>query len=242
MSVATDQHIEAEHFGEPPVTKRPTAYIDIETATAPRVLQAAMMAVSFTHHVASEAGAAERAAWLAEHAGDEALSPIRGRVICWAVATSDGRERVQVDRTPGGDERSLLAELLDVLTRWSPARFVAHNGNGFDFPFLRARSLAHGLDPLAAMLWQDKPWDGLLVDTLDPSWCPRPPRGAGAMEGWSLDGLAELLGIERQPTTPGVEVPAAWYRQQFDAIEAHCLDDVRTLREVTRRLAAGRNP
>jgi hypothetical protein len=209
------------------------AYIDIETATDAAVL--------FERFASTGQPASTLAAWVQEHAADEALNPIKGRVVCWAVCTEDGREHVLSLAECGFSEVVLLEGLVSWLD--DADEIVAHNGSGFDFPFLRARALA-GRVPFLARLLNDtgKPWESRLVDTAHPSWSPRPATFKGKGWGYSLDALAELLGIQRPPTTPGAEVPAAWYRGEIASVRAHCLDDVRTLRAVTRILRTGRSP
>lgn len=205
-----------------------TAYIDVETSSEVEVLARSAVAagVEATDLLAVQT-------WVREHAADEALRPFGGRVICWGCAGSDDYDKVDADV----DEKALLERLADEI--WTATRIVAFNGLMFDFPFLRARALARGVDDLARKLWAGKPWGSHLVDPSQPDWCPRPP-GPGGMKGWTLDGVADLLGIKRPPTLPGREVPRAWMEGRVAEIKAHCLDDVKTLRAVTRRLAAGR--
>lgn len=204
------------------------AYLDIETASRPDWL---IQQVKVNPEWRSE----DFAAWVDEHAADGALSAWTGQVVCWAVATDDGREWNEC----GYDERAMLVELLDLLSELRPAQIVIHNGHEFDVPFLRLRALALKLPRLAKGLWTAKPWDEKVVDTAGPTWFPRPPH---ARKGWefNLDAIAELLEIHRPPTLPGSRVPAAWYRGDLDSIRTHCLDDVRTLRLVHPALAEGR--
>jgi len=216
-----------------------TLYLDIETATQPERLAAIGMSRLMEGDDLLE--------WTTEHAGDEALQPHGGRVVCWAYATSDDLEQVMVDRAVAdadgcyqGDELGLLTTLDARLGELAPQRICAWNGHGFDFPFLRARALHHGVDALARRLWQAKPWHDYLVDLAADDWFPRPRWGASRDWTYTLDAAAELLRVERAPTIPGRLTPAAWYRGDYDAVAAHCLDDARTLREVGRRLAAGR--
>lgn len=203
-----------------------TAYLDVETSSDVAALAQAARADGV-----DPADLEAIRAWVREHAADEALRPFRGRIVCWAVVGSNGTEAVDSD----SDERALLGRLDEALA--GATRFVAFNGIAFDFPFVRARALANGLSGLARRLWQQKPWDGRLIDPSQPDWLPRDPRST---KGWTLDAVAELLGIERPATLPGSDVPLAWMEGRVEEIRAHCLDDVRTLREVTRALAEGR--
>lgn len=232
MSWDTDMAIDESHGGRPAPRRKVVAYLDIETATQPEVLRHLALGVQVD-------GPQGVVAWTAEHAADRALDPHGGRVICWALVTSEGHEDSWIDRSPTAtSEREGLEQLQESLA--VARQVVAHNGHAFDFPFLRARAMSVGLPGLARQVWQAKPWDDRLVDTSDPSWCPRPVRGGSSEWRWTLDALASLLGVHRPETIPGADVPAAWYAQRFDDILEHCRDDVRTLRAVHRRLAQGR--
>lgn len=218
-----------------------TAYLDIETTTDATILWTGLVEAGLVVLDEDLGRALVRPAareWLEQHAGDRALDPHGGRLVCWAVAWSTDVDFVR----SGPDEVDLLAGLLNLLRDQDPGRIVAHGGRDFDFPFLRARALARGLPELAQRLWTSKPWDSYLVDTTDPDWFPRPPKRIPKADGWTfrLDHVAELLGVTRPVTIPGAQVPAAWYLGRAEEVQAHCLDDARTLRAVTRRLAEGR--
>lgn len=204
-------------------------FVDIETSSRPAWLA----------EQARIAGAkpADVPMYLEEHAGDGALSPSTGQVVCWAVAADN--DQLDVFSACGEDEKELLTQLSAVLNDLRPRHIVAHNGHGFDFPFIRFRAFACGLPRLAKGFWQAKPWDGRLIDTADPSWAPRPPR---MVKGWefSVDALAEMFGMQRPVTLPGSAVPLAWFRGQHETIREHCIDDVVTLRDLFPRLAEGR--
>lgn len=202
--------------------------LDIETCTDP----------AWLFEQARTAAPLDLQAWLRSHAADGALSPWTGWCCCWAVAV--GGEGDRVWSWSGADERAGLLELLDVLREAHPTPIVTHNGSAFDLPFLRLRALRYGLPDLARLLYQDKPRSGRLVDTADPSWVPRP--AGSARKGWeySLDAVAELLGVARKPTLPGRDVPLAAFEGRWDEIREHCEDDVVTLRRVYPLLAAGR--
>jgi DNA polymerase elongation subunit (family B) len=151
-----------------------------------------------------------------------ALSPWAGRVT-WACL-HDGRDLVL--SVGGGPEVDLLEALDEALARHR-GPVVAHNGHGFDFPFLRLRAMACGLSGLARRLHQDKPWSGRLVDTA--TMVPM-PHGRVA-KGWysSAERLAALVGVEVRPTRPASEMHAAWWAGEHDDIRLHCEEDVRVL-------------
>jgi DNA polymerase elongation subunit (family B) len=207
----------------------PWIALDIETASRPEWL-----ATQVPAGLAPE----EVPPWVAAHAGDGALSPWTGQVTAWAIATSDGAEESHCT----GDEREALSLVYDALCDLNPAVIVAHNGDAFDFPFVRHRGIARRMPMLAAWFHQDKPWSGRLIDTAGPSWTPRPAHGR-PRDGWlySLDAVAGLVGVEPRPTIGGAEVPRAWYAGRFEEVRVKCLNDVRTLAEVYPRLAEARS-
>lgn len=230
MSVATDFAADVD-VGQPESRKsaRLTAFIDIETASQPAWL--ARQAVN-----AGVEPGPDTVLWTREHASDGATSPFSGQIVCWAIAID---EHETVWSMVSDNELELLKAFRDQLNELRPVKLVAHNGHGFDFPFIRCRALRADLPTLARGFWQDKPWGTRLIDTAEPSWAPRPRRTERGWE-YSLDALADLLGITRVHTLAGADVPRAWYERRWDEIEAHCRDDVRTLRAVYPKLAAGR--
>jgi len=170
----------------------------------------------------------------ATHAEEEhakgSLHALTGRVLCIGVAVGDddpvclyggGTDEDEV-RILDGLQRGLHGKRGDICT---------FNGNSFDLPFLVRRSWRHSMLHLAERLRPTKPWDTRFVDVRQVWGCGDfRPRG-------TLDEVAELLGIER-PDNPidGSEVWARYRAGDHDAIRAHVLDDVRTLRLVAQRL------
>lgn len=200
-----------------------TIIFDIETASQP--LWLGQQAIS---------AGVDGPTYCLDHAGDGALSPATGQVIAFAAIIDDSAPVALCHH----DERVILDRIDDLVGKYDVV--VAHNGHSFDFPFLRARALHHGLPALAAKFWQAKPWDGRLVDTTDPSWCPRPQRPTKGW-GYSLDMMAALLGVERDAESiPSGDVPLAWYRGDYEAVCQHVLDDCVTLHRVYKLLLAGR--
>lgn len=211
---------------------KPVAYIDIETASHPAWLALRLL----------EAQPADPEAWALEHAADGAKSPLSGLITCVSVLRVEDAEA-----PPSPDELPEAVVITDAtqegdLLRWLHEQLagadlvVGHNIRDFDAPFVRARALSWGLSALARRLYAPKPYGPPLVDTLDADLCPRPRRDT---KGWSLTALAGLLGVPVQPTTPGSEVPRAWYERRFDAVRDHNCEDVRVLRAVHHRLLGG---
>ena len=198
----------------------------------------------------ARAVAAKRDAAIAAAYDDSALDPTLGLVACigWAV---DDEEPVAVGDFAGdfdaftGERRALydLAHLLDVLGSF---RIVAHNGAGFDGPFLQARALVHYRDAVArgdggAETFRSlvralgglggKPWDSPIVDTAT-LW---PSCGYGGRKGSAkLDDVCAALGIVRAPSIASRDVPTAWAEGRREAVREHLIADVTELREVWR--------
>jgi len=162
---------------------------------------------------------------------DGSLDGYRARIACIAIAS--GEHPVQVIDC-AEDEEAGLRELGIVM---SPGRtFVAHNGEGFDFPMVQIRALKYGGVRLAARLHQGKPWDGRLVDTL--KWWPTLGGWGDRFKGTKLDDICRHLGIERTDNPiDGSQVLDAYVRGDWPDVIAHAHADVRDLREVYRVLA-----
>jgi uncharacterized protein YprB with RNaseH-like and TPR domain len=178
--------------------------------------------------------------WIAENAEEAwrstALDATRGRILCVGLIVDDGEPWVlwNEDGTLDG-ERVVLERLDDVLAQNHPARVVAHNGHGFDFPWLARRAMRHDLPRLSKHFKVGKPWEAKhLVDTLE-VWAA-PDR---ATRGGSLDAICRFLGLNRGANPiSGADVYQRWVDGDHDAIRDHVLDDVRQLRAVHRRFVA----
>ena len=175
------------------------------------------------------------AQWIAEESDAvwrrTALSPLYGRILCVCVAIGDHDPHVYWSDGTLEGERGVLIELTGLVSRLDVQ--VAHNGHGFDFPWLRKRALKHRLTGLVSMYNVQQSWKAThLVDTLEVWAGPSRDR-----EGASLDGLAEFFGIKRDNPISGADVYDRWVMGDHDAIKHHVKDDVRVLREVYRCLA-----
>ncbi len=195
---------------------------------------------------ANESGrysAAVRDAWLAAHEAMKAekvkarkewasgsLDGMRGRIACVSIAFGEG----EIDVIEcAEDEAGGLADLDAVMRRRKPRAIVAHYGIGFDFPFIQLRAVKHDLLGLARRFHQDKPWDGLLVDT-KALW----PMVRGS-KGANLANVCAFLGIDHDVDNPitGADVLDAYIAGRWGDVVAHAAADVRDLRGVYRVLA-----
>jgi DNA polymerase elongation subunit (family B) len=78
------------------------------------------------------------------------------RILCWAVTAEDGTREVRaLNEDTDADEKRLLRELWAVLDRFDLV--AAWNGDNFDFPVLKARTIRVGLAVRwAQWLWLDQ--------------------------------------------------------------------------------------
>lgn len=164
------------------------------------------------------------------------LDPMKGRIGLITLAMGEHSVHV-IDCAE--DERAGLVELGEFIMDHQAGmngrriQWVAHNGFGFDFPYVQLRALAHGSTKLASRFHQEKQWDNHLVDTL--KWWPQ-------MGGWgkpkgNLDAICAHLGIERLDNPiGGAKVLDAYVEGRWPDVVKHGVADVRDLREVFRVL------
>ena len=181
------------------------------------------------------------AAWLeakAAHAATEgadametykkrSLSPLTGRVACIGYAIDSAPAQViQCD----DDETDGLNVLMDVIRTRGVKTLIAHNGHGFDYPFLWKRLLR--IDhPHAGKFWQAKPWDTKLQDTLT-VW-----RGTDRRAKGSMDAICEFFGWSRDENPiRGADVYRRYIAGDMAAIVKHCREDVNDLRKLAIKL------
>jgi len=159
------------------------------------------------------------------------LNAAYGRVLCAVIKTFDPVE-ITVFRADEyetwkagkrSDDKQLVSDLLEYLEDIDVV--VAHNGVGFDLPFLRTRSIVNGLPPVNP------------IKILDPC---RLARKQFRFAGNSLASIAMALDTENQKTPLS---PQLWARaisdgdqQALDYIVEHCIADVETLEEITFRV------
>ena len=160
----------------------------------------------------------------------------RARIACISLAFGEGDVVVIdcVDNEEAGLRQ--LGQITSGLDRPAVRTWVAHNGEGFDFPMLQIRALKYKGYNLAHRLHQEKTWDGRLVDTL--KWWPTLGGWGDRFKGTKLDDICAHLGIERSDNPiDGSQVLDAYVRGDWDQVIAHAKADVRDLREVYRVLA-----
>lgn len=159
------------------------------------------------------------AAW-----ADQALDPTRGRIACIGIC-GEGIDRVFMHE----DERVLLEEFWAFIDSHAvPPTIVTYNGEFFDLPFLRLRSI---------------------VNRLKPHWLSYVTNGANGKDlmrilfPWqttrrSKDAVCAALGIEQHKGNglTGADMPMLWHEGQHDKIVEHCRDDVRREWQLYKRI------
>lgn len=161
-----------------------------------------------------------------------------GRICCICYAFDDG----EVFTVHGDDERALLEQfyshVYDLFTTENngylsdnAVTVVGHNIAGFDLPFLKHRSIVHGVRPPAAILnaMNARPWDKCIADTMLMWSTDREKRV-------SMDKLCMAFGMDGKGDFDGSMVAATW---QIDPhkVANYCKDDVERTRALYRRMS-----
>ena len=93
-----------------------------------------------------------------------------GKIICISCGFTNGKE-FRLKSFYGDDERILLLEFADMLTRHYDDDYhllCAHNGKEFDFPYISRRMLINGIKlPNIINLAGKKPWEVHHLDTME---------------------------------------------------------------------------
>jgi len=224
-------------------------YLDIETLPTTDALLIAEMAKTIT-----APGQYKKQdsidAWLADNR-ESALKDIvaktsfdgmYGRIACICYAIDDGEiYSVDLGCDGPGDEKLMLERFyshvfdLTSVSHYSgattvPATFVGHNIAGFDLPFLKHRSIIHGVRPVpvVAKAMAAKPWGGEIADTML-MWSPEREKRV------SMDKLCRAFGIPGKGDFDGSMVAETWPVDPQKVID-YCKADVQRTREIYKRL------
>jgi predicted PolB exonuclease-like 3'-5' exonuclease len=166
------------------------------------------------------------------------LSGEFGKIVCISLGHFEGGiadQQLKVFSLASHDEKEILLNFIEVLTKFSSYQLCAHNGKGFDFPFLAKRILIHGL-PLPAQLdsMGKKPWEIPHLDTNE-MWA----FGAkGANTGAKLKLLCALFGIPSpKDDIDGSQVRGVYYDDNdLPRIVKYCEKDIVSLARVFKKL------
>lgn len=212
---------------------RPLAAFDIETIPDPD-LGRRLYGLSGGEETVMEAMLRRR---LEETEGRKDFhQPPFHRIVAIAVAWLDPASGAFKLGIPGGDttdEKRLLDSFFAVIQRSSVLpRIVSWNGNGFDLPVIRYRSMLHGIQ--APSFYQTEGdfkfnnyqsrYHDLHTDLMDLL------TGYGASERVGLDMLCRIMGLPGKTVTEGSQVYRHILRGEIDLVREYCeLDALNTL-------------
>lgn len=163
-----------------------------------------------------------------------ALNPEFSRIACvsFGVVLKDGSIKVtcEIDQ----DELKILDRIVKVCDS-NPRLLVAHNGKGFDYPYIVKRLIIHGINvPSILRIIGKRPWEmPRLIDTQE-MWA------MGVFNAHvSLDTLAMIFGIPSpKAKMSGAYVAEEWYsgegtmEDRMKRIAEYCDTDVNVLASV----------
>ncbi len=156
-----------------------------------------------------------------------------GFVVCVGIAVDLKPITVLVNETlDEAGELAMLQKLEKGLGKYPSDPLVAWHGIRFDYQFLRHRAIRHGLYVLARRFWAAKPWDRKLLDPFV-AW-----QGPDRTTKGHQKEVARFLGIEVTDTTTGKDVQRFLDAGDIASVKAHCIEDVRVLREIFTAFAA----
>jgi predicted PolB exonuclease-like 3'-5' exonuclease len=155
-----------------------------------------------------------------EEAKKAALDALTGRIVCIGfivVDEVDEFEALSAVSIVCEDERKLLREFWSMLRRENIKSFVAHNGLGFDLPYIWRRSVVNQIKPSLQLdlrrYRNDSVYDTMCV------W--------GNWEAWgnaSLNALANGFGLGDKSGS-GDQVLQLWREGRYREIAEYCLHD-----------------
>jgi DNA polymerase III epsilon subunit-like protein len=147
------------------------------------------------------------------------LSPLTDRIICIGLKSDELQEAWIAE-----DEKGLLHRFWDYIdSQHVPPTLVGYNINDFDIPFLRFRTLVHGVSTTGT---------GIPIIDLMRDLFPQPNGHVGKR----LADVLATLGIPHDDTVKGSDIPRLWTEGNHQAIAAHCIDDLRGEWELYKRM------
>ncbi|RYE25728.1 MAG: 3'-5' exonuclease [Sphingobacteriales bacterium] len=162
------------------------------------------------------------------------------KVVCIGFGSlhqHEGKWRLRLKAITQTDEKKLLNEFCEVVTRFSQhypeLKFCGHNIKEFDIPFLCRRMLINGIGlPNCMQLSGKKPWEINHQDTLE-LW-----KFGDYKNFTSLSLLAEVLGIPspKDDMDGSMVADTFWKDGDLPRIGKYCLQDVLTSARVYLRL------
>lgn len=160
-----------------------------------------------------------------------------GKIICITVGVfypSQGEMCFRVKSFAHVNESDLLADFASLLRKQPPNLVLcAHNGKGFDFPYICKRLLINGQSlPPQFQIMGKKPWEINHLDTME-LW-----RFGDFRNNTSLSLIAAAFGIPTpKDDISGEDVYRVYYEENnLERIRVYCEKDVITTAQILRRL------
>lgn len=173
-----------------------------------------------------------------------ALDGLYGRICCIGYAIDDG----PVECIAGDDEKSVLfnffsdleakseymivnpSSVMDAISGTLSMEFVGHNIAGFDLPFIKHRSIVHGIKPTEQirLAMNSGKWSNRIHDTML-MWAPDRDKWKG------LDALCKALRIPGKGDMDGSMVAEVWKDNPQKVID-YCKSDVERTRALYKRM------
>jgi len=147
-----------------------------------------------------------------------ALDPLTGRIVCVGLIFLKDRHEAESGLSLiSRDEKVLLQRFWAYIGEKRISSFVAHNGLGFDLPFLWKRSVINQVKPSLGLDLRRYRNDFIYATmAIWANWDPRSyPK---------LDALAAGLEVGRKSGT-GTEVAALWANGKYKELSQYCLHD-----------------
>ena len=140
------------------------------------------------------------------------------RIVCIGLlVVEDSFSPVEAIAWCGNDETTILRNFWSKMACIKPSQVIAHNGLGFDLPFILKRSIIRNVRPtvdIALSKFRTTP----VFDTMA-VWANWEPRAF-----IKLDVLARALGVESK-TGSGDQVVKMWAEGLYEDIAHYCLQD-----------------
>ncbi|MEA1876302.1 MAG: 3'-5' exonuclease [Bacteroidota bacterium] len=158
-----------------------------------------------------------------------------GRIICISVgmlALKGEQVIFRMKSYAGENEKHLLTEFASMLRKFAAEgdkNLCAHNGKGFDFPFIARRMLIHGIRlPSILDIAGKKPWEIKFLDTME-LW-----KFGDYKHYTSLDLLTQLFDIPTpKDDINGSEVAGVFYEDKdLPRIVTYCEKDVLAIAQL----------
>jgi uncharacterized protein YprB with RNaseH-like and TPR domain len=156
-------------------------------------------------------------------------------ISCGIVSGSGDDKKLTLKSFCCQEEKTILADFLELLKRWATPDKVlcAHNGKEFDFPYLSRRLIINQLPvPPILQLAGKRPWEIPHIDTLE-LW-----KFGDYKNYTSLNLLAFTFGIQ----TPKDDIDGSmvwhvyWQENNLKRIVTYCQKDVITVAQIYLRM------